>query len=473
MNTNAMIPAILNGSLFGVEFNQDLLYLNEMEIESLINNGVNLSDSDANQFENVPDIESAISGLFALHRNSDAWNMIRDHISEIDFVTVSKDMFFTVSRDHMEVYKYLHDVNAIDDMSYLYFNLICNSIDVEFFTSLVSSATCARDILDIAFAGFNGANPYDIGLVTMDEAIHDLIFGSLQPDEDITNYVVGSSAAFDFTAPDMLKLMKEGHINEDAFPAMIKIIYNRGDAIETEYCMPELYAFIGEFHKDVIFTPCLMDNFNMLVDFYNCVSMDEHCKPFYMIGDALVVTVNCDSFCNYAYKVREEFTRAFGENGRMYLDQVSISNTLSDTFMQYVHALKTIPYIPSFEKAYIMSSAFPRGFILGFNKSTCNVFVNGVVKNVDDFLRETLEETNESGDISGVQWAFRYFDLSIDETERISNIKLYGSLNSEEEYEELARSVVDTVDRIRSYVLQGDPYKAVETIVDDEDPQYV
>lgn len=470
MNTNAMIPAILNGSLFGVEFNQDLLYLNEMEIESLINSGVNLSDTETNMFENVPDLESAISVLFALHRNSDAWNMIRDHISEIDFVAVSKDMFFTVSRDHMEVYKYLHDVSAIDDMSYLYFNLICNSIDTDFFMGLVSNAACAKDILDMAFAGFNGANPYDIGLVTMTDEIRELIFGSLQPDEDITNYVVGSSTAFDFTAPDMLALMKEGHIDPSAFPAMVKIIYNRGDAIENEYCMSELYAFIGEFHKDVIFTPCLMDNFKMLVDFYNCVALDEHCKPFFNIGDALRVTVNCDSFCNYAYKVREEFVRAFGEDARMYIEQVAIANYLDDSFMQYVHALKTIPYIPGFESSYIMSSAFPRGFILGLNKATRNVFVNGVVKNADDFLRETLEETNESGDISGVQWAYRYFDLSVDETERISNMNLYRVLNSEEEYEELARSVVDTVERIRSYILAGVP---VKNIVDDEDPYYV
>jgi len=35
--------------------------------------------------------------------------------------------------------------------------------------------------------------------------------------------------------------------------------------------------------------------------------------------------------------------------------------------------------------------------------------------------------------------------------------------------------VVDTVDRIRSYILQGEPYKVAETIVDDddEDPLYV
>ena len=190
-----------------------------------------------------------INMLFTINKPEEAWEVIREHKEDIDFVYIFNGIkdspcpFFQLSREDVGVYKYLYETKQIDSRSYAYFQIICNDTsDIDFWKSYFVEAyndmhpeadfratSCEQltvnDKLDILNQSFNGNNPFEVGLIALDRDFYNIIFGDSKIDRLLDEYIIGSKPSILFTA-DMIKdLITNNHLDPENIVKYMNIIY--------------------------------------------------------------------------------------------------------------------------------------------------------------------------------------------------------------------------------------------------------
>lgn len=451
-----MIPIYINGQIGDLAIEKETVYLNSEEISYLNSTGVILSGaSNDDMFTEVTELTDKIGILFALHKTDAAWNMIRNNLSEIDFEGVISTPFFQMDRTATDVYKYMYDNNVVDDQTYAYFNAMAGEFfDNDFYQSyIVNGSSTAQDILEKIFACYNGVSPYAVGMIELTEEQKAVITDSLNPCEDITDYVVGAKAAVEFNSVDMLSFMKTDNLKRKLWRSIANVIAERCDVAPDEDCVDDLVRF-------------MLDN---LEEFK---TMDvQYLKFMYRIIDGITeadyksnrktlmkIIMSSDAFCNYPRLVIGYINSKF-VNTDIHLgdditsidpDEYAEMLDMERSMVTYVHSQATV-FVNDVTSSYIRSSAYPQVCHLVFNKVKREVLISFIE---DGHQRYRVIPVNEFDAEKDLPWvvnaALDYadgHDVAVgEEGQRFMNL-----CNSIEEYTECALDLFHTAMIIAMY----------------------
>ena len=182
--------------------------------------------SDKNWKDNLikdEDYDTLVNALFTLSKTDDAWEVITNNKEKIDFNVIFNAVpdkpcpYFQIKRDAQDVYKYMYDKNIIDDISYAYFQVIGGRLlDLDFWKSFIGDKSVS-DKLRTIHDCYNGTNPFELGLVVLNEDARNFIFNNLEDDELLDDYIIGQYPGVFFDKDILLDLMQNKHLDRKNF----------------------------------------------------------------------------------------------------------------------------------------------------------------------------------------------------------------------------------------------------------------
>lgn len=398
--------------------NGEEVLLSQDQYDHLMSLGIEFSDKWEEDLLNKQEYNILINALFTLDRVSDAWDVIRNHLADIDFQYIfnvkedSKCPYFQLDRTAQDVYNYMYNENIIDDRSYAYFQVLGGALyDIDFWKDKFDGLSVSQKLMKI-YESYNFNNPFDIGLITLDENSLNIVMDGLEDNEKLDDFIIGQHPGVLFDYRTLIDLMINGHLLPENFAQYFGIVLqmmqinsaSEYDVVNVYDIMYELYKNNSEFDPgDVtIDTVYKLDAF---IKHVNSAAIDDK-KYIYS------VLVNSIAFMNYPYKY---LTGEFSELPNDVLNYLKPKN------YPYVLTYKLIPSKLNTDM-YITKYPFPAVFNCIYNKTKKIMFVNGEIIGLDD-----IDNTFE-------------FVYNYPET---INDKLMEKCSSSEEYEEVIYSIKD------------------------------
>lgn len=452
----------LNGYIIGGEE----LHMTKEEYDHLMTLPVDFSDKDwKDNLLKDEDYDTLVNALFTIGRPDDAWEVISNHKENIDFNVIFNAVpdkpcpYFQIKRDAQDVYKYMHDTNAIDDISYAYFQVIGGKLlDLDFWRSFMGDKSVS-DKLRTIHECYNGNNPFELGLVILDEDARKFIFENLEGDELLDDYIIGQYPGVFFDKDLLLDLMQNNHLKRSEyhryFSIILQMINTDVQSYDNKDQIAEVYNSFWDTAYAVLKSGISLINVNdkeSLDSFINSTlfkSMVESMNEFKttLIADPderqetmekfdtnkriiNTLILNSLAFMNYPHTYFKDLV-----SSNYDISNVRVADYLFENNYAYILTYALLNFVNT--TGFIIKYPFPAIMNCVYNYPDNMIFINGEVKPYDE---QDLEEFDFVDDY--------IYSGKIDD-------ELFKKCSSIEEYEELVYSVRDFHDKIQE-LLNGE-----------------
>ena len=472
-NCNCVNDKMIKHNIGGDEY-----YLSQDEINHIETLGFDTSNpSWKEDLINLKDYTTLANALFTLHKIDDAWEVIENHKEDINFgIILNTDEnnpcpYFQLKRDAYDVYKYIHDNNIIDDISYAYFQVIGGKLsDIEFWKYFMGDKSVTDKFLTIHEC-YNGANPFEIGLVILDTESKEFMLEGIADKEVLDEFIIGKYPGVFFDKDLLLDLMSNNHLDIINYHKYFSIILQM---INTDMKSFKDIEGITSDQSDIDidstynqFWDTAYETIGSRIATINC-NDDESLESFIkssickkLIDDAVftdneyledqderqtalkksrlaheiiqTILLNSISFMNYPYKYRKmiEDLGYKTADGKIYsLD----ARYLFEDNYSYVLSYKLLEFV--YCDNFIIKYPFPAIMNCIYNIYDNMIFINGECKPYDE------------NDLDEFEFVYDYlYNNEI-------NDDIFKKCQSLSEYEELVYAVKEFNDRIQ-YVLNN------------------
>lgn len=209
-------PVLETCIIGGVEYNltkEDIYYLNEL---------IDIADD---HWEVTSDLTTVILAYFVIGKNDEAWKLIESSIENIDLTKIISSPYFKISTSAVSVYRYMYDNGILDPVQYSQMNIICNTLDREYWTDIFNKCGTVSDMLKEIHLSYGTLNPLDVGLIDMPEWVWDIIIGKIKDDEFIDEYIIGDEPGLRFMPDQIRYLIDTNHIDKTYLHVYCDMLY--------------------------------------------------------------------------------------------------------------------------------------------------------------------------------------------------------------------------------------------------------
>lgn len=394
----------------------------------------------------VSDITRLIKILFTCTKYEDAWSNIRANLDKVDFNAIFACPFVQLDRMAIDVYKYMHDNNIIDDASYRYFEVLSGSLnDWDFWKSKLDGKTVEEKLrfLNESYNGVLGVNPYELGLINLTPEQKDYIFGDLKEGEKV-DFIFNEAPCVNIDPTLMRALIFNNNLQPSLagkyFDILFKMYLTMYDFNDEEYTdfYKKFFESIKEY-TDMDFggsTPeDILIDMN-ISDVNHLIFAVKTMNAIYGIGyvanqkycSSMEVLINNPLMLMFSNTIIE---KVYGDKFK----NIKVSNFLKPCNYSLAISYKLNPMFDM--SGLIIKNPFPGKFPMIYNYYSGILFYNGKVYYGYDF-------TNDPENLFGF-----IEDYKIAKT---INDDLFKNFNNEEEYaefvltsEEFLLSVIDNL----------------------------
>lgn len=411
------------------------------------------------------DYTTLVNALFTLGKIDDAWEVISNNKEKIDFNIIFNAVsdkpcpYFQIKRDAQDVYKYMHDTNTIDDISYAYFQVIGGKlIDLDFWKSFMGDKSVS-DKLRTIHECYNGTNPFELGMVILDEDARNFIFENIQDEELLDEYVIGQYPGVFFDRDILLDLMQNNHLKKSNFHKYFGIILqmlnkdvescNTKEEVAEAYntFWSTAYLSIGDgislinvndkVSLDSFINSTVFKTFAEKINAFKTEVIDDPDKKQDAIFEVTTATriintlvLNSLAFMNYPYSYYKDLIFSNYD-----ISGVRVAEYLFETNYAYILTYELLDFVDT--TGFIIKYPFPAIMNCVYNYADNMIFIDGKVKPYDE---NDLDE-------------FNFVDEYIYSSE--INDEIFKKCSSIEEYEELVYSIKNFNDRIQKLLNSG------------------
>ena len=206
-----------------------------------------ITNIESENYEKIGDINKLIKALFACNKISDAWDNIRANKEIIDFLDIFKCPFMQLDRTAVDIFKYMHDNNIIDDMNYMYFEALSGKLnDWDFWKKKFENKDTV-EILDMLNQSFNlapNSNIYQIGLIDLTDEQEEYIFDKLK-DGQLLDFAMTDRPSINIKPEIIVNLIINNHFNDKNVGLYFKVV------METYYALYDTSSNKSEIIKNL------------------------------------------------------------------------------------------------------------------------------------------------------------------------------------------------------------------------------
>ena len=433
MNTNER--TIDNNQPIEVTLGSETLLMTPEEYDHIMSLGIHFTDDWKERLLENKQYNLLINALFTMSKIDDAWEVIENHVGEIDFDYIfntkpdSPCPFFQIKRDAQNVYKYMYNNKIIDDMSYAYFQILGGQLsDLDFWKEYTNGMSVSEKLQRI-HDSYNFNNPFQIGLIVPTKETMEFIMDGLQEGELLDEYIIGQSPAVFFDVDTLLGLLYTNHLTPENYPNYFDILMQMYIADNNEN-VKELLNKTWSAAYDLCGGNIIhikTDTIAKLDSFVESELMSKLIEEN-KIDVINSIIINSLAFMNYPYRYRE-LLKANGYE----VSEIDAGLYLFESNYPYILSYYLLDFVCT--DNFIIKYPFPAIMNCIYDKRNNMVYIDGVIKPYDE---QDLSEFD-----------FALYDNTDDDN------KIKDKCSSDEEYEELRLAVKDFNSRIQNYLNLG------------------
>lgn len=344
------------------------------------------------QFGLVGNLNTLIKALFTCNRQEDAYTLIRENLDKIDYQDIMSSPYMQLDREATDVYQYMYKNGVIDKKNYMYFEALSGKLNdwEEFWKPEMEGLTTTQK-LDLLYDSFNNlfvtanVNPYEIGLITLNEEQDEFIFGNIDEFEKV-DQIFAERPCIYVTPIRILSLLINGNLDSSLAYKYLQIVYHMdfemykdsdsevfNDIIKDFWSFVINYSIKNELDFVNLVKDMKLDTDQKLIEFINCVS------SIGINNNAILnVVINNILTINHPYTIFKFIPNLIVDN----TNKINVSDYLDDEMMGLIMSYKLHPMFNTDD--YVIKYPFPYGYPIVYNKVTNNILIGDKVVNRDE-----------------------------------------------------------------------------------------